>query len=136
MARGKKEIRQCKNCDEKFEALCVKIKQGGGIFCSSNCYHKFQKNNAQDPKLRAKKHRIKHLYNLTLDEYEDLLLRYENKCGICKKKISDENVCIDHCHNTGKVRGVLCSNCNTGIGMFEDNVSFLLNAIEYLKLKK
>jgi len=40
---------------------------------------------------------------------------------------------IDHCHNNGNVRGLLCMRCNTGLGLFLDNPNFLLNAISYLK---
>jgi hypothetical protein len=40
---------------------------------------------------------------------------------------------IDHCHNTGKVRGLLCDHCNKGLGLFKDNIDYLNKAIEYLK---
>jgi len=49
-------------------------------------------------------------------------------CYICNSK----DICIDHCHKTGDVRGVLCNNCNLGIGLFKDNVERLRKAIKYL----
>lgn len=61
------------------------------------------------------------------------------KCAICKAGIEEwggekgNTSCIDHDHKTNKVRGLLCSKCNLGIGMFEDNSENLKNAIEYLK---
>lgn len=53
----------------------------------------------------------------------------EQVCQICG---STENLCIDHCHTTSKVRGLLCSKCNIGLGMFRDNTEYLAEAIKYL----
>lgn len=52
-------------------------------------------------------------------------------CAICK--LPGDNLCVDHCHQTGKVRGMLCCRCNTGIGMFSDNTTYLEEAIIYLE---
>jgi hypothetical protein len=51
----------------------------------------------------------------------------------CKVCGSTRRLCIDHDHNTGKIRGVLCSKCNIGLGMFDDSVARLRAAIDYLK---
>lgn len=51
------------------------------------------------------------------------------ECMICK---STKRLCIDHCHSSGKIRGILCSKCNTGLGMFRDSPEFLTKAAEYL----
>lgn len=62
--------------------------------------------------------------------------------GVCKEDIgveacmicgSTQRLCIDHCHNSSVVRGILCSKCNTGLGMFNDNIDALYSAIEYLR---
>lgn len=55
----------------------------------------------------------------------------ENACAICKGTTS--TLCIDHDHSSGVVRGLLCSNCNTGIGLFKDDPTRLSNAIAYLE---
>ena len=55
----------------------------------------------------------------------------ETICGICA---SDKKLCIDHCHDTGKVRGRLCAKCNKALGLFHDNVEFLESAKQYLKV--
>ena len=61
--------------------------------------------------------------------------KQNNCCAICGKSQNNENrrFAIDHCHKTGKIRGLLCYTCNNGLGSFKDNVIFLLNAINYLK---
>ena len=55
-------------------------------------------------------------------------------CGICKEFLSKETkeVMVDHCHETNRIRGLLCRRCNIGLGMFKDNVNILAEAIQYL----
>lgn len=58
------------------------------------------------------------------------LKKESDGCAICGLKV---NLVIDHCHVTRKIRGILCQNCNHGIGKFKDNTDFLNKASEYLK---
>ena len=74
-------------------------------------------------------------YGLTVEQHAELLTSQNGVCAICKKK-PNGNLCIDHCHNTNKVRGLLCSGCNTSIGLLEENVNYLLSAIDYLEKHK
>ena len=67
-------------------------------------------------------------FNLTEDQYNDLM-KNEN-CQICNVELTKK--CIDHCHSTNKIRGVLCNNCNTALGLVGDNISTLEKMIEYL----
>lgn len=69
-------------------------------------------------------------YGLTVEEGQALIEKANGSCMICGKPHKSLNV--DHCHETGKVRGMLCSNCNTGIGLFKDNTGLLQAAIDYL----
>ena len=71
-------------------------------------------------------------YNLTLKDYNDMLAIQENSCAICKHEV-DKRLSVDHCHKTGKVRGLLCSSCNFILGHADDSIEVLFNAIEYLK---
>lgn len=54
-------------------------------------------------------------------------------CAICKKLLGIKGLNVDHCHLTHKVRGLLCTNCNLGIGCFGESIELLRAAIEYLR---
>lgn len=83
--------------------------------------------------------RIKRLYGLELDTVLDMLDNQNNKCAICgTSNWGNTNSYqmmpnIDHDHKTGRVRGLLCKKCNSGLSYFYDNTHFLLNAIAYLE---
>jgi hypothetical protein len=72
-------------------------------------------------------------YGITDQQYREMLVEQNGKCAICKKPPTDRRLAVDHCHTTGKVRGLLCMKCNTGLGHFEDNLKFLEEAQEYLR---
>ena len=90
-------------------------------------YHKF-------PEL-VRKRRMMIAYKITADEYDKLnLIQRCQSCGRYKKDFK-KGLVIDHCHKSGKVRGILCNNCNTTLGLLNNNVVFLKNLINYLYLK-
>ena len=74
-------------------------------------------------------------YGITLDDYNEMLKAQNGCCAICgiHEKHCDKNLAVDHDHNTGEVRKLLCQHCNTGLGQFRDNPEFLANAIKYLE---
>jgi len=77
---------------------------------------------------------LKYRYGITLDEYNQMLISQNGVCQICNKSCpSGYALSVDHCHRTGKVRGLLCVECNTGIGKLKDSVELLSKAIEYIK---
>ena len=97
-------------------------------------------------KARAKAHRLaniakskaaareKHLrssYGLTSAKVSAMLAEQRGNCAICKLRLIKPSV--DHCHSSGKVRGLLCRKCNFGLGLFSDSVKILSSAIRYLK---
>lgn len=81
-------------------------------------------------KLTAKAYRFNKKYNITIEEYDNLFLQQDGKCKICGQDHKVLN--IDHCHVSGRVRGLLCWKCNIALGYFKDNVTNLINAIKYL----
>lgn len=76
-----------------------------------------------------------HMYGITLTQYNILFNKQEGKCAICKKhQLEFElKLAVDHCHKTGKVRGLLCTACNQAIGKFEEKIENFNSAIKYLE---
>jgi hypothetical protein len=81
-----------------------------------------------------KKHKI------SSHDYNEMIISQENRCAICYKEETRKGrngnlarLCIDHCHQSGKIRALLCHDCNTGIGKFKDNINLLKAAITYLE---
>lgn len=74
------------------------------------------------------------LYEMTLEEWTELLIQQLGLCALCGVQMDGPNEpMVDHCHLTGKVRGLLCGGCNTGLGMFEDCIDLLKLAVKYLR---
>ena len=75
-------------------------------------------------------------FGIDLETYNSMLIKQNNKCLICGYSDMKSPIhfpVVDHCHITGMVRGLLCMNCNTGLGSFKDNIEFLKSAIIYLE---
>ena len=93
-----------------------------------------RKYNQENPERKKRWHYrsnwVKKGYNA--DEVEKFISKQEQRCSICGV-IPEKRLCLDHCHKTGKIRGLLCENCNRGIGMFQDDVAALKQAIAYLE---
>lgn len=74
-------------------------------------------------------------FNLTKDQYFSMFKKQKGKCGICKKHQRElkKRLAVDHCHDSGKIRGLLCALCNSTIGMLGDNKKSILKVIKYLE---
>lgn len=84
---------------------------------------------------RDRERRLQKVFGLTQAGYEALATAQNNSCAICCKPADQctfKKLVVDHCHDTGRVRGLLCSRCNSGLGLFKDNAHSLANAIAYL----
>lgn len=76
---------------------------------------------------------LRNTYGITMDDKIAMRESQRNCCAICTEEFPDDkSAYVDHCHTTKKVRGLLCHKCNTGIGMFRDNLEFIRRAGEYL----
>jgi len=77
---------------------------------------------------------------LTMEQYDEAIIRQEGGCGICGEKENrhtlQTRLVIDHDHVTGKFRGLLCHNCNVSLGLMRDNIELLERAIAYLKVSQ
>ena len=74
---------------------------------------------------------LKRAYKVSIKEYEELKLIQGGLCAICLKP--HERLVIDHCHESKKLRGLLCTTCNAGLGQFKDNTGLLREAVKYLE---
>lgn len=85
---------------------------------------------------------LKYLYGISSEDYENMAKKQNYVCAICnevrvtKRKLINQNLYVDHDHETGRVRGLLCHYCNLGLGKFQDSVSLLKSAINYLTKDK
>ena len=86
--------------------------------------------------------KLKRLYGITVEQYENMLAQQDGKCAICGSKDSYSRTykttkvskfAVDHCHASGKVRGLLCTRCNRALGLIGDNYEAALRMVEYLK---
>lgn len=110
---------KCKHCERD---LLMKEMHNGKITCKRCTF------------LRSR-------YNMTGRDYMFILSKQNGVCAICKNKelrpkkgtIVGMELSVDHCHTTGRVRGLLCQACNMGIGFLQDNEEYLWSAIMYLK---
>ena len=89
--------------------------------------------------IAAKCHRKKR-FGIDNTVYEQMLQDQDERCAICHEKCIaktingvQKSLAIDHCHRTGKIRGLLCTRCNTALGLFEDNLEKIKAAIDYLE---
>lgn len=113
----------CRECGNLFKPFAP-----SHMYCSDDC-----------AALGHDRRRMEKNYGISLEEYYDLVEKHAGKCAICGGEgfelVKGQNnlLVIDHCHSSLKVRGLLCHNCNRGLGLFQDGIENLLNAVEYLK---
>lgn len=109
----------CRKCHAKY----VKGKYDPQEKEKKKTYYKEKKSEITN-KVRKNK------YKITSEEFAQMLTKQDNKCQICKQELIKP--CLDHCHTSNKVRGILCSKCNMGLGCFQDDIENLKSAIKYL----
>ena len=83
----------------------------------------------------ARRWKYSNKYNITLEDYDQMLASQDGKCAICTTNDAGgpgKRFVVDHNHNTGEVRGLLCNNCNRGIGYLKDSPNILSQALTYL----
>lgn len=100
---------------------------------------KWKAENPEKLKFSNRKAQLKRKYGISIEDYERMLLAQNGHCALCDKTPEEERdkvLSVDHCHATGKVRGLLCNIHNRALGAFGDNEEGLLKAIAYLKMGK
>lgn len=119
-------MRQCQRCKENKEVICfAKARR-----VCKDCIYKQTRNRYSDN--YRKGNQLKSKYGITLEQYNKMLEQQAGVCKICKKKDEYRELCVDHNHNNGKIRGILCNRCNRAVGMLNDDPKLLAIAINYL----
>ena len=85
---------------------------------------------------RLRGYRHSRLYGISRADYDALLVLQGGVCAICKKKPGRRRLAVDHCHICRKLRGLLCSKCNVGLGQYDDDTGLMLAAIAYLEASR
>lgn len=109
-----------------IDGLCYQCKD-----CNYRKSKKWKEENVE----KRKTHQYKRKYGLTFADYGVILASQNSQCAICSVHFSEAQrgvLFVDHCHTTGKVRGLLCQNCNTAIGLLRDSPLLCTKAAEYL----
>lgn len=92
--------------------------------------------NNENVRVNKKDKDLRKMYGISLDDYYALKKQQNSVCALCFSSNTNKRTCyldVDHSHKTGKVRGLLCTNCNQGLGKFKDDVQLLKRAIQYLE---
>jgi len=140
------EMDQAKNCMDchkrkslsefskdasRFDGLSVRCRE-----CASNMRKTYRA--SENGRKITKNDNLKRKFGITIDDYNALFERQGGVCAICgeEEKVMANGelraLSVDHNHETGEVRGLLCNGCNRGIGLFRDNITTLKNAARYL----
>jgi hypothetical protein len=83
---------------------------------------------------RSRRQQLKTRFGITEADYERMLQEQQGVCAICNRTCATgKRLAVDHCHDAGRIRGLLCKNCNTAIGLLSDEPARLEKAIAYLK---
>jgi len=144
-----RKVKFCPVCETKKCACCNKIKSlksfywdvgianGFASYCISCDKEKKKEQHLKD-KSGWRRRNLRSNYNITLEEYDILFEKQNGVCAICGKKEMRRNkyntwhLAVDHSHESGKVRGLLCGNCNSMLGFVKDKPDLLLKAYSYL----
>ena len=130
---------KCKNSKPITEFWKNRTTQDGYQSWCNVCWREITATRRNGPKreIELRQRMNRHLmrkYNISIEEYEKLWQSQGGKCKICGNPVAGKKkLAVDHCHAKGNIRGLLCENCNRGLGMFKDNIDTLNKAIEYLK---
>lgn len=115
-------VKQCPDCYREAKRLYkINNKEKERLYKKTNYDFSKEKNR----KLFAE-------YGITLQKFNEML-KHQNECCLICNKNDEKALCVDHCHKTGKVRGLLCNKCNKALGLFNDNIELIKVAASYLE---
>ena len=125
---------------EKSCARCKKRPRASHVSYCASCWNAYQseyrrRRYAEEPDYREKIKRKARMrrYGVTPEQYDEILERQGNVCAICATRPNGKELGVDHNHETGAVRGLLCTNCNGAIGMLREDPDLFASALRYLE---
>lgn len=126
---------QCKSCQNSDKARNNEVRKQYYERNKSNILLSMRQKYKADP-AAAKDRDLKKAYGISIEQYNALLKSQQECCAICKqhKSLFKKSLAVDHCHRSGKVRGLLCTNCNRAVGNLKDSVDLAKNLTSYLEL--
>jgi len=96
---------------------------------SGSAFKKWRKENPEEARMLARRY----TYGITDEQFQAMIAAQGSSCAVCLGPITETCLHVDHCHSTGKVRGLLCKKCNFGLGHFKDDAERLRRAADYLE---
>ena len=139
------KVKKCTKCKQVLPLTNFgkrKVSTDGYNWTCKDCYNAKQREfREKNPELHQQYRRqsnLRHHYGISMLDYNLQLERQNHRSAICEKHQSEfqSALVVDHSHDTGKIRALLCGNCNLGLGNFQDDSNVLQKAIEYLHIHK
>lgn len=146
------ETRKCISCKldkvlskDFYKQPRSRLERSGGYLTKcKDCVLSYNRESASKPTSKENiwANKLKYRYGITAEDYNALLKNQDYSCAICKtkdpssKRKGSSKFHVDHCHSTGKIRGLLCNSCNTAIGHLNDDETNLVAALRYLRRAK
>ena len=133
--------KRCSVCKETLPRAAFVLDRKGAALLSARCrpcsakYVKvWRANNVDKVRRDQRASHVRREYGLGWEEYERMHQEQFGCCAICFSAIDLlKTTHVDHCHSSGRIRGLLCLQCNSGLGQFEDDTERLMRAIMYLR---
>ena len=140
--------RTCNKCEKEFdiENFYITSKNGNRRRECKYCFRKISQKSRDENRDRFREYwrraskkaygkdvpgfNLRKNYGITREQFVDIAMSQDGRCKICELKT--DKLCVDHDHETGKIRGLLCGKCNYGLGMFNDKVELFEMAIKYI----
>lgn len=115
--------------------LSLRYTQGASCTtCHSIGSKRYARENPQKVKSMIRERNLQNLYGISTDEYQDMLERQGGVCLVCLEECNrGTRLCVDHCHKTGEVRGLLCSRCNSALGNLRDDPEIIKSLLRYIR---
>ncbi len=130
--------RDSKSSDGKYSYCkeCNKAKAKAAYHADPEGRREYERKRRERFPDRDREQNYKSKYGITLAQYNEMHAAQGGVCRACKKpesRIATRHLAVDHCHRTGKIRGLLCSNCNRALGLLDDDISRLRSLADYLE---